>query len=237
MLQHNPFYTLGRGANDTHLTFLQPGDARREALARRGSAQLSLDRSILVDRTSDVETVILNLSSRATAVMAPNGVPIYRIDRGGEVTFHGPGQLVIYPLLYLQHAPLKPDLHWYLRNVEQVVIDTLADYGIEGVRDEINTGVWVGPDKIAAVGVSASRWITTHGLALNVSTDLTYFDASILRPCGIEGRGVTSLERVLKQCHGESVLVPKMVEVAQHALHHLQIVFDIEIEDAVVPIR
>jgi lipoate-protein ligase B len=114
----------------------------------------------------------------------------------------------------------------------------LADYGFEGVRDKINTGVRVGPEKIAAVGVSASRWITTHGLAFNVLTYLAYYDASILRPRGIEGRAVTSLERVFKQCHGKSVLVPTLVEVlAQWALHHLQIVFDIETEDAVLPIH
>ena len=107
--------------------------------------------------------------------MALNGVPIYHVERGGEVTFHGPGQLVVYPLLDLRRPPYKQDLHWYLQMVEEVVIQTLLAYEIKGYRDDINTGVWVGKEKVAAVGVTSSRWITTHGFALNVSPDQSFF--------------------------------------------------------------
>ena len=141
-------------------------------------------------------------SSSTPPVLAPNGAPIYRIERGGEVTYHGPGQLVLYPMLHLQqqqqqqHSTYQPDLHWYLRQVEEVIIQTLNHYDIHSHRDSINTGVWVGKNKIAAVGVSSSRWITSHGVGLNVSPDLSYFGREIITPCGIdeaEGRGVTSI--------------------------------------------
>ena len=132
-------------------------------------------------------------------VIAPNGAPIYRIERGGEVTYHGPGQLVCYPLLDLTNDPYKQDLHWYLHSIEEVIIQTLQEYDIQGVRDDINTGVWVNGHKIAAVGVSSSRWITTHGFALNICPDLNYFDTSLIIPCGIEGRGVTSIASLYKE--------------------------------------
>jgi len=162
--------------------------------------------------------------------MAPNGVPIYRVERGGEVTFHGPGQLVVYPLLDLKRVPLKQDLHWYLRMVEEVVILTLQHYDIDACRDEVNTGVWVGDAKVAAVGVTASKWITTHGFALNINPDLGYFDTSNILPCGIEGRGVTSIEKVLTE-RGE-VEIPTLEDVATVVLRNLQLVFDIEVQHA-----
>lgn len=129
---------------------------------------------------------------------------LLRVDRGGEVTYHGPGQLVVYPILDLNYY--NKDLHWYLRQVEQVVIDTLAEVGIRGERLESLTGVWVDDQssadgsihserdmkKIAAVGTHASKWITMHGFAINVTTDLKAFDRII--PCGIDDRAVTSIE-------------------------------------------
>jgi lipoate-protein ligase B len=130
--------------------------------------------------------------------MALNGVPINHVERGGEVTFHGPGQLVVYPLLDLRRPPYKQDLHWYLQMVEEVVIQTMLAYDIKGNCNDINTGVWVGKEKVTAVGVTSSRWITTHGFALNVSPDLSFFDTNII-PCGIKGRGVTSIEKILSE--------------------------------------
>ncbi len=123
------------------------------------------------------------------------------MDRGGGLTFHGPGQLVGYPILDLQALRLRPgeswrpDLHLYLRALEEVLIAALAGYGIRAGRCPGLTGVWVGTDKIAAIGVKVSRWVTSHGFALNVNVDLDWFRHIVA--CGIEGRGVTSMQRLL----------------------------------------
>ncbi|MBB4090395.1 lipoyl(octanoyl) transferase LipB [Salinibacter ruber] len=123
------------------------------------------------------------------------GATFHRIGRGGDVTFHGPGQLVGYPLFDLDR--FFTDLGRYLRTLEEAIIRTCADYGVTGTRVDGRTGVWVGPDdrgperKICAMGVRCSRWVTMHGFALNVTTDLDYFDHIV--PCGIDDRGVTSL--------------------------------------------
>ncbi len=114
---------------------------------------------------------------------------LHRIERGGEVTYHCPGQLVGYPILNLQRH--QPDLHWYLRQLEEVVILVLAHYGLRGERIEGLTGVWVEDQKVAAIGIKVSRWITMHGFALNVCPDLAGFEAIV--PCGIGDRAVGSL--------------------------------------------
>jgi len=144
------------------------------------------------------------LASSYPPVYAPNGSPVHRVERGGEVTFHGPGQLVMYPLLNLdanvrrrRSGASSRDLHGYLRDMEEVVIRTLMHYDVNSYRDPDRTGVWVNGMKIAASGVSCTRWITTHGLSLNVDVDLRYFDNDVVTPCGIGDRGVTSLARVL----------------------------------------
>ena len=121
------------------------------------------------------------------------GVDVFQIDRGGDITYHGPGQVVGYPIIDLQDY--KTDLHWYLRSLEEVIILAIRDFGLEGNREEGMTGVWVGGEKIAAIGVKVSRWITMHGFALNVNTDLSKFGRII--PCGIFHKGVTSMERLL----------------------------------------
>ena len=120
------------------------------------------------------------------------GAEVFWSDRGGDATFHGPGQIVGYPILRLKDR----DTHGYLRKLEQVIIRALADYGLEGWHHPQYTGVWVGESKIAAIGVKfSSGWIASHGFALNVSTDLSWFDR--ITPCGIREYGVTSLERAL----------------------------------------
>jgi len=128
------------------------------------------------------------------------GAPLLTVDRGGDITFHGPGQLIAYPIIAL--GARTRGVQAYVRALEEVIIRTLAGYGIQAGRDEGLTGVWVGRDKIAAIGVRVSRpggaaggWVTSHGLALNVSVDLGWFGRII--PCGVPGRGVTSMERVL----------------------------------------
>lgn len=126
-------------------------------------------------------------------------IEYFHINRGGDITFHGPGQLVGYPILDLEK--LKPDLGWYLRSLEEVIILTLAEYGLKGERSPGETGVWLDPDqkgrerKICAMGIKCSRWITMHGFAFNVNTDLGYF--SHIVPCGIENKQVTSLQKEL----------------------------------------
>jgi lipoate-protein ligase B len=120
---------------------------------------------------------------------ATGGVPIHRVSRGGQVTYHGPGQIVGYPIVKLAGA--KRDVSRYLRKLEQVMIDSLGDYDIEAMRRDGMTGVWAGSRKIASIGVGIRRWVTMHGFALNVTTDLSYFDAIV--PCGIEGCRMTSI--------------------------------------------
>jgi lipoate-protein ligase B len=128
----------------------------------------------------------------------------------------------------LKRQPGKgADLHDYLRRIEEVVILTLRHYGIRGSRDASHTGVWVGPHKVAAVGVSSSRWITTHGFALNVRPDLTYFDTSVILPCGIDGRGVTSIAEILRY-RGEPA--PTVSEVSRVVLENLAGEFHLNIE-------
>ena len=121
------------------------------------------------------------------------GVELFEVERGGDVTFHGPGQLVGYPIIDLKRHRL--DLHWYLRKIEEALINTLADYGITGERNTAFTGVWTRGKKIASIGVHAREWVTWHGFALNVATDLSYFDLII--PCGIDGVVMTSIAREL----------------------------------------
>lgn len=121
------------------------------------------------------------------------GVTVFHNDRGGDITYHGPGQIVGYPILNLENHYL--DLHRYLRDLEEVAIQTLKQFDVNASRKQEYTGVWVGNEKICAIGVKTSRWITMHGFALNVNTDLKYFGRII--PCGIFEHGVTSLQAVL----------------------------------------
>lgn len=304
LLEHAPVYTLGRGADETHIAFLQqppqeqqqqppasPSNSRTTSSAihhtynhgcdqsqelyrqecqtrlsrKGGSARLQTDRhwshhdsstnnnnhnnnychdddgehddpdSYWEDVCGRVDQVVCH--TNVTPVLAPNQVPIYRVERGGEVTFHGPGQLVVYPILDLssqsttsnRHAHgggyyyYKQDLHWFLRQTEQVILNTLAEFGLyRACRDDHHTGVWVDDCKIAAVGVAASRWITTHGFALNVCPDLSYFDTDLILPCGIEGRGVTSL--------ADQNITATVPEVAEVVVKQMQRVFKINIQ-------
>jgi lipoyl(octanoyl) transferase len=132
--------------------------------------------------------------------LSDEGVTVHETGRGGDVTYHGPGQLVGYPILDLAapHDPRK-DVHHYVRDIEEVLIQTAASFGIDARRVAGLTGVWVGPEgreeKLAAIGIRISRWITSHGFALNVSTNLNHFN--LIVPCGIVDHGVTSLEKLL----------------------------------------
>jgi len=172
---------------------------------------LELQRSIARDRISgaisqDVlllmehpPVITLGRSSKEKNLTASpeflqsRGVELFEVERGGDVTFHGPGQLVGYPIIDLKRH--RQDLHWYLRSIEQALINSLADYGIPGERNTAYTGVWTHGKKIASIGVHARDWVTWHGFALNVTTELSYFN--LIVPCGIDGVVMTSIAREL----------------------------------------
>jgi len=152
------------------------------------------------------------------------GIEFFHINRGGDVTYHGLQQIVGYPILDLDK--FKTDLGWYLRSLEQVIIDVLAEYGLKGERSAGETGVWLEPNdpfmarKICAMGIKCSRWITMHGFALNVNTDLSHFEFIV--PCGIQGKTVTSLEKEL----GHKV---NYQDVKEKVKKHFQLIFDCEL--------
>jgi lipoyl(octanoyl) transferase len=129
----------------------------------------------------------------AASELKSRSVSYCETDRGGDITYHGPGQMIAYPILDLKG--LRRDIDWYLRSLEECIIQTLVDFGIQSERVSGATGVWVGGEKIAAIGVRTSQWVTSHGIALNVHTDLDYFD--LIVPCGLRSRGVTSLSKIL----------------------------------------
>lgn len=145
-------------------------------------------------KSGNTENILLSETERTE-----RNIEYFHINRGGDITFHGPGQLVGYPILDLEK--FKTDLGWYLRSLEQVIIDTLFEYGLLGDRSIGETGVWLDPGikgkerKICAMGIKCSRWITMHGFAFNVNTELSYFEGIV--PCGIQNKAVTSLEKEL----------------------------------------
>ena len=137
-----------------------------------------------------------------------NKISVFDIDRGGDITYHGPGQIVGYPIIDLKKW--KQDTHRYLRSLEEVIIKTCSDYDLKGVRDPKYTGVWIGDKKIAAIGIKVSRWVTMHGFAFNVNTDLDFFSGII--PCGIVDKGVTSLKNELSKSIDISEVKEKLVD-------------------------
>jgi len=171
-------------------------ELQRRLCRARQSGALRDDLLLLVEHDP---VVTLGRGTKETSLPLPpeaierRGVEVFEVERGGDVTFHGPGQLVGYPILDLTHH--RQDLHWYLRAVEGALIEALASLGIEAGRWEGLTGVWTGGRKIASIGIHVKQWVTFHGFALNVSTDLDYFD--LIVPCGIEGVTMTSVRREL----------------------------------------
>lgn len=151
-------------------------------------------------------------------VLRQKNVELQPTNRGGDITYHGPGQLVGYPILNLLES--HPDLHWYVRALEETIMRLLDHYGIRGSRHEKYTGVWVGENKICAIGIHTRGWVTMHGFALNVDTDLAAFDEIV--PCGIRGKGVTSMSRELgrpvDQSHVEALCIEEFCSVLHYSL-------------------
>lgn len=164
--------------------------------------------------------ITLGRGSHAENLLSPN-IPAIAIERGGDVTYHGPGQLIAYPILLLPEG--KRDLHQYLRNLEEVIILTLKDFGIEGQRNPGWTGVWANDPKsgqlrkLASIGVSVKKWVTYHGLALNVSTDLAAF--SQINPCGLQSEVMTSMQTLLGK-------PAEMAQIKKSLLQNFQAVFN-----------
>ena len=181
LLEHPPVITLGRRADESHIT------ASPELLARLG-------------------------------------IRVYRVERGGDVTYHGPGQIVGYPILDLRGH--RQDVGWYVHSLEGVIIRTLADFGVVAQRVEGAVGVWVGDGKIAAIGARIESWVTYHGFALNVDPDLRHFD--LIVPCGIRDKGITSMRRVLGK--------PVDLEVVRRRLaQRFGEVFGVTLEEIALP--
>jgi lipoate-protein ligase B len=171
-------------------------ELQRRLARDRISGALPQDVLLLVEHNP---VVTLGRSSKdkhllsSAEFLAGKGVELFEVERGGDVTFHGPGQLVGYPIFDLKRH--RQDLHWYLRQLEHALIQTLAEYRISAERNAGFTGVWTSGRKIASIGVHARDWVTWHGFALNVTTDLSYFD--LIVPCGISGVVMTSMAREL----------------------------------------
>jgi len=169
-------------------------------------------------KSGNMENLLLNEKT-----LKEKNISFYKSNRGGDITYHGPGQIVGYPILDLDH--FVTDIHLYMRNLEEVIILTLADYGIDAGRIPKLTGVWLdyqsmkNPRKICAMGVKMSRWVTMHGFALNVNSDLSYFNHIV--PCGIADKAVTSMEAEL----GKSL---NMIEIENRLLKYFINIFEIE---------
>lgn len=170
-------------------------------------------------KSGDINNLLINEKQ-----LEQRGIEFFKTNRGGDITFHGPDQIVGYPILDLEK--FTTDIGKYLRNIEEVIILTLAEYGIKGERSQGETGVWIDASvkgkerKICAIGVRCSRWITMHGFAFNVNTDLSYFDYIV--PCGIENKQVTSLEREI----GKKI---DTEEVKEKVRRNFEKVFDVKL--------
>lgn len=197
---------------------------QRQLAQARTAGQLADDLLILLEHP---RVITLGRGARTANVRAPTelltglGVQLHEVERGGDVTYHGPGQLVGYPIIDLGRH--KKDLHWYLRQLEEVLMEALKTFRIASGRVPGYTGVWVDDRKIASIGVHVSRWVTSHGFALNVSTDLADFDLII--PCGIEAVKMTSVQR-------ETGRTYSIVEVGDAVARSFAEVFDLGVEPA-----
>ena len=181
-----------------------------------------IDDTVLLVEHEPVYTFGKNANENHLLQNYPEDVKVFHIERGGDITFHGPGQLVGYPIIDLHNY--KMSISWYMRSLEAVIINTLNHYGIAAEHKKGLTGVWVKEEKIAALGVRISRWVTMHGFALNVNTELHYYDGII--PCGIFEYGVTSMKNLL----GTAI---KMDEVKKLLIKEFNMVFHYKTDEGV----
>jgi lipoate-protein ligase B len=206
------------------MAYAEALELQREVARDRISGAIPQDVLLLVEHPP---VVTLGRSSKeknlisSPAFLSSKGVELFEVERGGDVTFHGPGQLVGYPIFDLKRHKL--DLHWYLRSVEEAIIRTLSRYSIPGDRSKGYTGVWTDGRKIASIGVHARDWVTWHGFALNVTTDLSYFD--LIVPCGIVGVEMTSIVK-------ETGATPSVDEVGSIVASEFGELFDLELVEA-----
>ncbi len=191
---------------DLHtMPYAEALELQRAVAADRISGKIPEDVLLLMEHPPVVTLGRSSKDAHLTAspeLLQLRGVELFEVERGGDVTFHGPGQLVGYPIIDLKRH--KQDLHWYLRTVEQALIDTLEALGIAAGRNPGYTGVWTGGKKIASIGVHARDWVTWHGFALNVTTDLSFFN--LIVPCGIPDVTMTSVERELGAAIPDNIL-------------------------------
>jgi lipoyl(octanoyl) transferase len=205
----------GRVSYDAALLLQKDAEAQVKAGGRETLLLLEHEEVITIGRNADRSELLVSEDA-----LARSGVALRVSDRGGKLTYHGPGQLVAYPILDL--SPDRRDVRRYVRDLEDVLISTAADFGVTAARSDLLgrwASVWVGNEKLAAIGVHLSRWVTTHGVALNVSTDLARF--SLIIPCGIADAGVTSLQRLVPQRPA-----PTLPEVARCFVSHFGRGFD-----------
>ena len=181
-------------------------DLQKEMQQQRINGNIE-DTLILVEH-DPVYTLGKNANEDHLLQSRDESIDVFNIERGGDITFHGPGQLVFYPILDLSNY--KKSVSWYMRTLEQVLIDTLIEFKITAQRNNGWTGVWVGDEKIAALGVRISRWVTMHGFALNVNPDLSFYDGII--PCGIFDHGVTSMEQLLGETQNNDNVKNMVIE-------------------------
>jgi len=181
-------------------------DLQKEMQQQRINGNIE-DTLILVEH-DPVYTLGKNANEDHLLQSRDESIDVFNIERGGDITFHGPGQLVVYPILDLSNY--KKSVSWYMRTLEQVLIDTLIEFKIIAQRNDGLTGVWVGDEKIAALGVRISRWVTMHGFALNVNPDLSFYDGII--PCGIFDHGVTSMEQLLGETQNNDNVKNMVIE-------------------------
>lgn len=184
-------------------------DLQRHLARERIAGKLPHDLLLLLEHPP---VVTLGRGSHAEHVLRPEGIDVVEVERGGDVTYHGPGQLVGYPIVDLRGSGFKQDLHWYLRTLEQALIEGLALLGIPAERNPGYTGVWTRGRKIASIGVHVKQWVTWHGFALNVTTDLGAFDRIV--PCGIPGVEMTSVEKEGAATGGTRAAVIRGFEMA-----------------------
>lgn len=193
-------------------------EIQKALVAQRKAGEIP-DQLLLLEHPPVITLGVKTRSDRShivasTDLLDAQGVEVFETGRGGDVTYHGPGQLVGYPIIDLK--PDRCDVHQYVRDLEEVMIRMAAAFGVEAGRIPGLTGAWVGNDKLAAIGVRIARWVTSHGFAFNVNTSLAHFD--LIVPCGITGKGVTSLAKLI----GRPV---PMAEVEQSAIDAFKQVF------------